>query len=166
MHGAPAYGGIFYPTRCQDEAASKPRQGPEGILRRCSWSKWSAGGPVPESLGSLGGPGGREAVQEDQRNRTKTCAKRYAQYGLADMRFQKQGTCNIFLTCKKEAEIASEMGGAKRYADCHFVDMSDLKRFVLGMVRYVFCKFAKPKSIGANIKSLKNHCKNLSKLNP
>ena len=101
----------------------------------------------------------------EQRNRTTTCAKRYAQYGLADMRFQKQGNCNIFLTCKKEAKSVSEMGGAKRYADSHFVDMSDLKRFVLGMVRYVFFKFAKPKSIGANIKSLKNHCKNESKLN-
>ena len=47
------------------------------------------------------------------------------------------------------------MGRAKRYAQWHFVHMSVLKRFMLGQVRCVFYKIAKPKSIGANMKSLK-----------
>ena len=48
----------------------------------------------------------------------------------------------------------------KRYAQCRFVHMGVLKRFMLGQVRCVFYKIAKPKSIGANMKSLKNHWKN------
>ena len=54
----------------------------------------------------------------------------------------------------------------KRYAQSRFVDMSVLKRFMLGQVRSVFYDFAKAMSIGANIKSLKNHWENESKLNP
>ena len=44
----------------------------------------------------------------------------------------------------------------KRYAQCRFVDMSVLKRFMLGQVCSVFYNFAKARSIGANIKTLKN----------
>ena len=54
----------------------------------------------------------------------------------------------------------------KRYAQCRFVDMSVLKRFMLGQVRSVFYNFAKPMSIGANIKSLKNQWENEWKWNP
>ena len=43
----------------------------------------------------------------------------------------------------------------KRYAQCHFVDMRALKRFMLDHVRLVFYNFAKPSTIDANIKSLK-----------
>ena len=62
--------------------------------------------------------------------------------------------------------MGPEMGGAKRYAQCQFVDMSALKRFVFGQVRCVFYNFAKPMSICANMNSLKNHWKNVSKWNP
>ena len=41
---------------------------------------------------------------------------------------------------------------AKRYAQCHFVDMGALKRFMLGQVRCVFYNFAKATSSGVNIK--------------
>ena len=54
----------------------------------------------------------------------------------------------------------------KRYAQWRFVHMGVLKRFMLGQVRCVFYKIAKPKSIGASMKSLKKHWKNVSKLNP
>ena len=134
-----------------------PRQGPEGTLGRHQWPKWSPCGPIPESLGDLGGPGGRRAAQEAEQNRTETCAKRYAQCGLGDRSRQKHGNHCIFLTWHKEAKVVPEMGGAKRYAQCHFVDMSDLKRFMLGEVRCNFSNFAKPRWIDANIKSLKNH---------
>ena len=40
---------------------------------------------------------------------------------------------------------------AKRYAQCHFVDMGALKRFMLGQVRCVFYNFAKTTSSGVNI---------------
>ena len=46
------------------------------------------------------------------------------------------------------------MGGARRYAQCHFVDMSDLKRFMLEQVCSVFYNFAKARSIDANKKNL------------
>ena len=138
-----------------------PRQGPEGILGRRWWLKSSPGGPVPESLGDLGGPGGRRAGQEAERNRTETCAKPYAQCGLEDRCRQKQRNHCIFLTWQKEAKMVSDMGGARRYAQCHFVDMSDLKRFMLGEVRCNFSNFAKPRWIDANIKSLKNHWENV-----
>ena len=39
---------------------------------------------------------GRRAAEEAERNRTETCAKRYAQYGLADMSLQKHVNYNIF----------------------------------------------------------------------
>ena len=51
------------------------------------------------------------------------------------------------------------MEGARRYAQCRFVDMSDLQRFMLEQVRYIFYYFAKARSIGANIKTLKFHWK-------
>ena len=53
------------------------------------------------------------------------------------------------------------MEGAKRYAQCHFVDMSHLKRFMLEEICCIFSNFAKVRSIDANIKSLKIHCKNV-----
>ena len=137
-----------------------PRQGPEGFLGRRWWLKSSPGGPVPESLGDLGGPGGRRATQEAQRNRTETCAKRYAQYGLGDMSLQKHGNYCIFLTCDNEAKNGRKMGREIRYAQCHFGDMSALKRFMLDHVRLGFYNFAKPKTIDANMKSLKNHWEN------
>ena len=45
----------------------------------------------------------------------------------------------------------------KRYAQCLFVDMRALKRFMLDHVRLVVYNVTKPKSIGANMKSLKNY---------
>ena len=89
-----------------------------------------------------------------------TRAKRYAQCGLSERSFQKHRNYCIFLTCHKEAKMGSEMGGARRYAQCHFVDMSDLERFMLEQVRYIFSNFTKPMSIGANIKSLQKYWKN------
>ena len=47
----------------------------------------------------------------------------------------------------------------KRYAQCRFVDMSVLKRFMLGQVCSIFYNFAKARSIGANIKTLTFHLK-------
>ena len=141
-----------------------PRQGPEGILGRRWWLKSSPGGPVPESLGDLGGPGGRRATQEAQRNRAETCAKRYAQCGLGDMSLQKHGNYSIFLTSDNEAKNGRKMGRRIRYAQCHFGDMSALKRFMLDHVRLVFYNVTKPKSIGANMKSLKNHWKKRMKM--
>ena len=138
-----------------------PRQGPEGFLGRRWWLKSSPGGPVPESLGDLGGPRGRRATQEAQRNRTETCAKRYAQYGLGDMSLQKHGNYCIFLTCDNEAKNGRKMGREIRYAQCCFVDMSVLKRFMLGQVCSVFYSFAKAMSIGANIKTFKFHWKHV-----
>ena len=52
--------------------------------------------------------------------------------------------------------MGPEMGRAKRYAQCHFVDMSALQRFMLGQVRCVLYNYAKPMSTGANIKTYKN----------
>ena len=51
--------------------------------------------------------------------------------------------------------MCPESKRAKRYAQCDFVDMGVLKRFMLGQVRCVGCNFAKPKSICANMKSSK-----------
>ena len=51
------------------------------------------------------------------------------------------------------------MRRAKRYTECHFVDMRVLKRFMFGQVRCVFYNFAKPSTIDTNMKSLKNHWK-------
>ena len=55
--------------------------------------------------------------------------------------------------------MGPEMRREIRYAQCHFVDMRHLKSFMLGQVCSVFCNFAKAKSIGANIKTLKFHWK-------
>ena len=43
--------------------------------------------------------------------------------------------------------MGPEMRREKRYAQCRFVDMSVLKRFMLGQVRSVFYNFAKPRSM-------------------
>ena len=51
--------------------------------------------------------------------------------------------------------MGPEMRREKRYAQCRFVDMSVLKRFMLGQVCSVFYNFAKARSTGANIKTLK-----------
>ena len=56
--------------------------------------------------------------------------------------------------------MGPEVRREKRYAQCHFVDMRALKRFMLDHVRLVFYNVTKPKSIGANMKSVKNHWKN------
>ena len=56
--------------------------------------------------------------------------------------------------------MGPEVGREKRYAQCHFVDMRALKRFVLDHVRLDFYNSAKPKAIDANMKSVKNHLKN------
>ena len=55
--------------------------------------------------------------------------------------------------------MGPEMRREKRYAQCRFVDMSVLKRFMLGRVCSVFYNFAKARSTGANIKTLKFHWK-------
>ena len=55
--------------------------------------------------------------------------------------------------------MGPEMKREIRYAQCHFVDMSVLKRFMFGQVCSVFYNFAKARSIGANIKMLKFHLK-------
>ena len=118
------------------------------------------GGSVLESLGGLGVQVAKGAVQEAQRNRTETCAKRYAQCGLGDTCLPKHRNYCIFLTCNKNAKMGPEVGREKRYAQCHFVDMRALKRFMLDDVRLGFYNFAKPKTIHANMKSVKNHWKN------
>ena len=137
-----------------------PRQGLEGILGRRWWPTWSPGGPVPDSLGDLGDPVGRRAAREAQRNRMEMRAKRYAQCGLSERSLQNVRNYYIFLTCHQDAKMGSAMGGARRYTQCHFVDMSDLKRFMLEQVRYIFFDFTKPMSIGANMKSLQKYWKN------
>ncbi len=48
--------------------------------------------------------------------------------------------------------MGPEVRREKRYAQCHFVDMSDLERFMWEQLRYIVFTFAKPMSIGANIK--------------
>ena len=55
---------------------------------------------------------------------------------------------------------------ARRYAQCHFVDMGTLKRFMLGQIRCVFYNFAKTKSSGVNIKQCQKRWKYVSELNP
>ena len=67
-----------------------------------------------------------------------TRAKRYAQCGLSERSLQNLKNYCIFLTCHEEAKMGPEMGGARRYAQFHFVDMSDLERFMLEQVRYIF----------------------------
>ena len=87
----------------------------------------------------------------------ETRAKRYAQCGLSERSLQSLRNYYIFLTCHQDAKMGSAMGGARRYAQCHFVDMRDLERFMLEQVRYIFSNFTKPKSIGANMKSLQKY---------
>ena len=140
-----------------------PRQGPEGILGRRWRPKWSPGGPVPESLGILGGQGGHKATQEAQRNRTETRAKRYPQYGLGDMSLPKHGNYCIFLTCDNEAKNGRKMGREIRYAQRHFGDMSALKRFMLGQVRCVF--FITLPNRSRLQSTMKFHWKNETQLN-
>ena len=56
--------------------------------------------------------------------------------------------------------MGPEVRREKRYAQCHFVDMRALKRFMLDDVRLGFYYFAKPKTIDANMKAMINHWKN------
>ena len=56
--------------------------------------------------------------------------------------------------------MGPEVRREKRYAQCPFVDMRALQRFMLDHVRLGFYNFAKPKTIDANMNSLKNHWKN------
>ena len=81
MHGALAYG--------EDTRLEVKIEGPEGIPGQRWRPKGSPGGPGPESLGGLGFQVAKGAVQEAQRNRTETCAKRYAQCGLGDTCVQR-----------------------------------------------------------------------------
>ena len=97
MHGAPAYG-----EDTQPEVKMRPRAC-RGKVRRAPLGDVGGpngfqAGPFRSPLGDLGGPGCRREAQEAERNRTETCAKRYAQYGLADMNLQKHVNCNICLT--------------------------------------------------------------------
>ena len=117
-------------------------------------------------MGRLGIEVAKGAVQEAQRNRTETCAKRYSQCGLGDMSLQKHRNYGIFLTCSSNAKMGPEMRREKRYAQCLFVDMRALKRFMLDHVRLGFYNFAKPKTIDANMKSLNKQWENVSRLNP
>ena len=55
--------------------------------------------------------------------------------------------------------MGPEMRREIRYAQCHFVDMSVLKSFMLGQVCSVSYNFAQARSIGADIKTLKFHWK-------
>ena len=71
------------PTGGQDVAAGVPKSGPEAILGRRWPPNLSPGGPVPESLGCLGGPGAHRPVQEAHRSRTERCEIRYAQCHFA-----------------------------------------------------------------------------------
>ena len=103
-------------------------------------------------MGRLGIEVAKGAVQEAQRNRTETCAKRYAQCGLGDTCLPEHRNYCIFLTCNKNAKMGPEVRREKRYAQCLFVDMRALKRFMLDHVRLVFYNVTKPKPIGANMK--------------
>ena len=69
----------------------------------------------------------QEAVQEAQQNRTATRTKRYAQRGPADMCARHHMKHNIFEASSKAAKTLAEGGRAKRYAQCHFVDMNAFK---------------------------------------
>ena len=51
--------------------------------------------------------------------------------------------------------MGPEVRREKRYAQCLFVDMRALKRFMFDHVRLVFYTVIKPKSICANMISLK-----------
>ena len=53
--------------------------------------------------------------------------------------------------------MGPEMRREKRYAQCRFVDMRVLKRFMLGQVRSVLYNFAKASLSSANIQTLKFH---------
>ena len=55
--------------------------------------------------------------------------------------------------------MAPELGRAKRYAQCHFVHIGALKRFMLRQVVCIFLYFVKAQSSSANIKALKFHWK-------
>ena len=60
--------------------------------------------------------------------------------------------------------MGPEVRREKRYAQCHFVDMRALKRFMLDHVRLGFYNFAKPKTIDANMKAMKNHWKKMNEI--
>ena len=47
--------------------------------------------------------------------------------------------------------MGPEVGREKRYAQCHFVDISAIERFMLRQVGCIFSNFVKATSIGANI---------------
>ena len=54
-----------------------------------------------------------------------------------------------------------EVGRARRYAQCVFVDRSAFKRIMSKQRDIFFCNFAKLKPSCANIKTLKNRWKNV-----
>ena len=53
--------------------------------------------------------------------------------------------------------MESELGRAKRYAQCHFVHISALEHFMLRQILCIFYNFAKAPQSSANIKTLKFH---------
>ena len=107
-------------------------------------------------MGRLGIEVAKGAVQEAQRNRTETCAKRYAQCGLGDTCLPKHKNYCIFLTCNKNAKMGPEVGREKRYAQCHFVVISALEGSMLRRVGFMFCNFAKTTPNNVNIKQAQN----------
>ena len=62
--------------------------------------------------------------------------------------------------------MCPESERAKRYAQCHFVDMGGLQRFMLRQVRCVFYNFAKPTSSGVNMEQLNKRWKYVTNLIP
>ena len=56
--------------------------------------------------------------------------------------------------------MGPEVRREKRYAQCNFVEMRALKRFMLDHIRLFFYNITKPKSIGANMESMNNHWEN------
>ena len=158
MHGASAY-----EKDIRTEVKMKP-QARRGKVPRASLG--DVGGPKSLQAGPFRRPRAvlvvqvaQEVVQENQQNRTATRAKRYAQRGPADMRARHHTKHSLFEAPSKAAKTLAEGGRAKRYGQCHFVDMSALKR-IMAQERVNFVGYlANLKPSRANIKTLKNQWK-------
>ena len=66
---------------------------------------------------------------------------------------------NIFEASSKAAKTLAEGGRAKRYAQCHFVDMNTFKSIMAQERVNFFGYLAKLKPSRANIKTMKKRCK-------
>ena len=55
--------------------------------------------------------------------------------------------------------MGPELGRAKRYSQCHFLNIGALEHFMLRQVVCIFYNFAKAPSSSANIKTFKFHLK-------